>query len=471
MVDDERICLYGTRFRQVSHTDRKHVCHPGMDMDSDVQQLLLRFKATTSPQDQQDLLSLVQEDKKNLLSGPLLLGKKQRDECEQRVVNTISTEDVFHPWSKFLIESSIANFPTSLKLKPHTQFVPSDADEDVDSILDPRFVLPQLWHLLSPRNLINCQSFVDRGGLSYALVALSSKQAGVRKIAYSVLQRFYRQLESMTFSTFKDRQLWLNFMDMLRICLTEENQQLRRLRTSFYTNCISVLRDPNHKLFGDVRQMILSHPNDDMEVAKELANMIRCSHPKSHREAFEWPLTVIVQGMDQFEDFDLLYKSLVFDLLLGPAVSPLFTTEERQMVLFVIEQASKMREAAERLCHKNALIQFLNAILFEPEVDEVSVVSMTRIACNISHHYCKRERDIPPDPLLFEVCDLLLTLSRHASKFSDRRKKLLSKFFDSFIHVATLVSVRRGSKDWLMLCDEDLTHIRTIESRLSDSIP
>ena len=432
----------------------------------DVDQLLVRFKATTSPKDQDDLLSLAREDKKRPLPGPLVLAKRRRDEEEEkRLVGTVSTEDVFNPWSKFLIESSIANFPTDLKLKVRKPFVSAE-DDDVGDILDPRFVLTQLWHLVSPRNLTNCQLFVDRGGLSYALVALSSRQPCVRRIAYSILQRFYRQLETMTFSSFKDRQLWLNFVDLLRSCLTQDNQQLRRLRTSFYTNCISVLRDPGHKLFLNVRQLVLNNLTEDIEIANELVKMSRSSHPKSHKESFEWAMTVMVHGIDQKEDFDLLDKCLAFDLLIEPGSSPLFTPEERKMVLFVIDEASKISEAAKSMCMKNALISFLNTLLLVPDMDEISLVSIFRIACNICMH-CSHSSSHFPDTVELELCQLFLSLSRYASKLIASRAKLASKFINCFIKIATLVSERRGSQSWLVVCGDDLNHIRDVERQLS----
>lgn len=450
---------------------QKHVHH---DTPPDMDQLLLRFKATTSSQDQEYLLSLVREDKKRPLSGPLIIAKRQRTKEEneeeeegKRLVSTVSTEDVFNPWSKFLIESSIAAFPTAVKLKVAKAYA-NAGDSDVDIMLDPRFTLPQLWHLVSPRHVTNCQVFVDRGGLSYALVALSSRRPCIRKIAYSILQRFYRQLETMQFSSFKDRQLWINFLDMLRSCLTQDNQQLCRLRTSFYTNCISVLRDPGHKLFGDVRQLVLDHSADDAQIARDVVRMAKSSHPKCHKEALEWSLSVMVQGIDQKEDFDLLDKCLAFDFLIEPASSPLFKPEERQMVLFVFEEASKIREAAKCLSRKNALLPFLNTLLFEVELDDVSLVTLFKIACNFSSHYCNDNSDFP-DTLLFELCQLLQSLLHHASTLTTCRAPLASKFLNCFIDITTLISQRRGTTDWLTVCDDDLLLIKNIERQLTDA--
>ena len=328
--------------------------------------------------------------------------------------------------------------------------------------LDPRFVLTQLWHHVAARNLTDCQVFVDRGGLSYALVALSSRQVCVRKLAYSLLQRFYRQLESLPFATFKDRQLWLNFLDMLRSCLTQANQQLRRLRTSFYTNCVSVIRDPSHPLFADVRQLLLKHATIDEDIADDVVRLLASSHPKSYREAALWALTVMLQGIDEKEDFDLLNKRLAFDRLIDLFSCETCSLQEKQLVLNVMEKACKIKEAAMSLCSKAAVIPFLNDLAFDMQLDSSLVAPLIQTACTVCDH-CFDDAASPARRREKESCQLLLSLTRHASRLTEKERLLVRRYVSLLRRLVDLLCTDSKSSGWLLVCQADLKYLKTLE--------
>lgn len=427
----------------------------------DVPLVLERFTATNSAQDQDDLSALYRHDKRKPLSGPLLLGKRKQPDGEAG--NTIKTSDVFAVWSESLILNSISHFPTSVKLKARKR-IKLYLEEDVQ-ILDPRFVLTQLWHLLSSRNLVDCRHFIDKNGLSLILVALSSRQSCVRKIAYSALQRFYRQIESQTFATFKDRHFWLNFIDSLRCGLKEENEQLRRLRTSFLTNSIRILRQPLHVLFPQIRDLVLNHSNSDSELASEVLKLMQSAHPASHKQAFEWALAVITQAMDQKEDFELLNECRVFDFLIESGSSPLFSPIEHQLVLTAFEATSRIEGTFPVLCKNNALIVFLNDKTFERELDKASVVTISSIACNIAKHYCTDSGD---GTFLRDFCQLLLSLTRHVSKLDASRKTVIQKFNDIVFQTLECVKKKRSVADFLQVCNQDIHHLKKIQKLIHD---
>lgn len=432
-----------------------------METRVDMDEVLLRFRGTTSSQDQQDLLSIAKLDKKRPLSGPLMLRKKNRTETPDRTA--VPTIDLFRMWPRTLIRDSITNFQTGVKLRIQRKSLLQSADGT--EILDPRFALMQIWHLLSARNLVDCEMFVKRGGLSYILVALSSCQPCIRRVAYSTLQRFYRQLESLPHNSYKDRQLWLNFTDVLRSALTTENQQLRRLRTAFYSNAIPLIQKPDNLLFGDVRQIFLNSSHSDADIASELIRFLKSAHPKNHSDALHWSLVVMSEGLDQKEDFDLLDKRGFVDLLVNFCSSPLLTSFERQRILIVIEKASRIKEAARLMCSRNALISFMNGLVLDESIGD-DLLTVFQISCNLSKCWTEDLSQTPSSSIALELCGLLLCLSRHASHVSERSKNLSVQYVDQVFKVIALVGEHRQSFSWLSSCESDLEQIRSLNCKL-----
>ncbi|XP_023232572.1 nucleolar pre-ribosomal-associated protein 1-like [Centruroides sculpturatus] len=124
---------------------------------------------------------------------------------------------------------TILNFPLNLDLKPGVQEL-KYVETELDKIYDPRFLLSLFIVLLTPGSLVNCRKFIESKCLALIFTSLSSSVLNIRKAGYYVLHQFYEHLEG---SRFKEKDLWLGILKLMKHNITKSNIKLSYLVTLF----------------------------------------------------------------------------------------------------------------------------------------------------------------------------------------------------------------------------------------------
>ncbi|KAI1291929.1 Nucleolar pre-ribosomal-associated protein 1 [Halotydeus destructor] len=318
--------------------------------------LLTSYNATLATGDQDILRKLVRRDGKHSLleMRNISWGPKVEENAGEQSVTGIKhqkLEDVLRMFHWDMMKRSISQFPLHIDL---------DFEGDVEElpVYDPRFVLPLLYHQLAPQNLINCYHFVELRGLSYTLVALSSFSLQVRALAYAILSRFYQHLEASTF--YKDRQMWLTFLDALRCGMKAENEQLHRITSSFLTDILDVLLAPGSLMHEAVRGYLSGIEEFSADgIMKFLMRLQQNSNAITGAQYAEWSLMCLVKGSQTELDYHLCKKHQLFTNLMSFSLSTLPEYSTKIAILKLLESTLKLEIAAKELSLERGLTSWL----------------------------------------------------------------------------------------------------------------
>lgn len=325
----------------------------------DLTKVLPFFEATLSSSDQviYEIILKHDQSQKSLLSMKTISwGRQAFDHFnEQTNTSTMRVQKIEEVLSIFYwkhMRDSIQSFPFDLELNQ------TEYSKPLNNILNPRFVLPLMFHQISPQNLVNCHKFVELKGLSYSVTSLSSNSLDIRKLGYSILTRFYGQLESSTF--YKDRILWMSFLDNLRCGVKEENEQLPRTVTLFLTKVIEVLMSPDHFMNEQIRQFLTQVSQFDGDnVVKFLISLLVALDAKKHLVLSEWSLKLLTDSINTDSDFELCQKHGLFSLVMQLSHSQLTNLATKKLILHLLENVIKLELAVKTLSLENSLSPWL----------------------------------------------------------------------------------------------------------------
>lgn len=290
-------------------------------------------------------------------------------------------EDVLILFDKEKINRTLICFPANLSLDP---FIPATIEHD---IYDPRFLLPLLYHLIPLHSLINCHRFIELKGLSLALISLSSNSNEVRALGYLILYRFYHHLESSTL--YKDRLLWINFLDYIRSILKEENEQLPTITTMFFVRALEVMLHPTSQLYGFIKGFLTKAPKpDDAFILNPVLDLLSSRESPQYKQYQIWSLNFLADAIKLEIDYKLYKKLNIFNRLVSFYQSPLSDHQTKILILNVIESIVKIKNAAKSLCKKSSflawMLQEVNLIPEEnSEEEKEKTAHLSKIVCLI----------------------------------------------------------------------------------------
>ena len=376
--------------------------------------LLLSYKCTLSLQDEKILRLIARNEKEGNsvpLSSPILFGSslasiirstasncpvagaesvngKKRKKKKPINPNSITDEEiekyllshhgkepyffqVFSSLDRVKLEQTILKFPHHLALnarkKVKNQLVRGERDicysnEGRSSFLDPRFVLVELWHLVSPGIMLNCHDFIHSKALSLVIASLSSEHESIRSVSYSILQRFYRQLESSS-KFYLEAPYWLWFLDSFRSYLViEQNFRLQPLVTVFISCSLGVLTDPTHVLFGSIREFFSKNfPKISSKlVASKLKELLHSTNALHYKIHFDFATKVLEYGLIDEDDFQAVHSHLIFDWMMLMVHSKVTLEQEIVQLLRIFNSAISISlSCVQVLCLQCNLLSFI----------------------------------------------------------------------------------------------------------------
>lgn len=318
-----------------------------------------------------------------------------RSQFKKPAIKQQKIEEVLELFSKERVRETLRKYPLDLVLNSTDLAVESE-------IYDPRFYLPLLYHLVSPQNLINCHKFVELNGLALAITALSSEDDQTRQIGYSIISRYYHHLESSTF--YKDRMLWISFLDNVRTGMKVENQKLTRTISVFLVEAIEILMNPDNIINEPIRGYLTQITGfDENNVVKLLTGLLKSTDLKKHQKFSDWSLRLIGQSLQTEDDFLLFQRHKVFDQLMKLSQSALTNTSTKLKIMMVFETAFEMRIAIEKLAQESAittwlLLEVTDRKLHHYESNDKVKLCFSRIVTRICSVIVKRFKKFEKNP-------------------------------------------------------------------------
>lgn len=201
-----------------------------------------------------------------------------------------TSEFVLSSLKKKLIKNTIENFPIELKLFSKQIF-----ESKHDDIYDVRFVMPLIWHAVSPDVLVDCRDFIAKRCLALSIIGLSSNDLHTRACCYSILERFHFHLQS---SLLFDKLLWINFLDILKNSLPEENYALRPLFATFLVRLIDIILHPeNDKMYGLIKEVLAEKPRLRVDTIEIFYDLLHCSDVDLYQNNVRWLITLFRDGI------------------------------------------------------------------------------------------------------------------------------------------------------------------------------
>lgn len=280
---------------------------------------------TMSLEDQEKFINIERISKYGELLGTI----KQNIESKGKQTNfndQSSSKFVLAQIDQKLMRETIAAFPIDLALNGRKIHIYSKAQAALqtapDRIYDVRFVMPLLYHAVSPSLFVDCRDFIARRCLALTLTGLSSEDPQMRALCYKILERYYEHLLS---ALLIDKQLWINFLDLIRNSIPARNAKLRFLFTTFLSRIIDVLLHPDKdKMYELVKEFLAGRPRLKIDTIEIYDDLLLCSDVDYYNNNLRWLVTLFRDGLKSKNDLTVLT-----DLNVIPQVMCLYNSELR----------------------------------------------------------------------------------------------------------------------------------------------
>lgn len=261
--------------------------------------------------------------------GELLRSLKQKGTTQDKQIDfkdESSSKFVLAQINQKLMKETISAFPINLPLNDRSLYTFSKARTDLnappDQIYDVRFVMPLLYHAVSPSLFVDCRDFIARRCLALSLTGLSSEDPQMRALCYKILERYYEHLLS---ALLIDKQLWINLLDLIRNSIPVPNAKLKFLFTTFLAKIIDVLLHPDKdKMYELVKEFLAGRPRLRIDTIEIYDDLLLCSDVDYYNNNLRWLITLFRDGLQSKNDLEVLIKLNVI-----PQVMCLYNSELR----------------------------------------------------------------------------------------------------------------------------------------------
>lgn len=259
----------------------------------------------TLSKDDQDRFIAIGRDAKY---GELLKSIRGNPQSEDKQIDfkeQSSSKFVLAQINKKLMKDTITFFPIDLALNDRELYnIPKKQQVEPENVYDVRFIMPLLFHAVSPTLFVDCRDFIARRCLALTLTGLSSEDPQMRALCYKILERYYEHLLS---ALLIDKQLWTNFLDLIRNSIPAPNARLRCIFTAFLVKIIDVLLHPDKdKLYELVKEFLAGRPRLRIDTIEIYDDLLLCSDVELYNYNLRWLITLFRDGVRTQGDLQVL---------------------------------------------------------------------------------------------------------------------------------------------------------------------
>lgn len=300
--------------------------------------------------------------------GEMLKAIRENMESQNKQVNfkeQSSSKFVLAQIDAKMMQATIESFPIDLPLNSRSIYVYSDEQavfqKSPEKFYDVRFVMPLMYHSVSPSLFVDCRDFIARRCLALTLVGLSSEDYQMRALCYKILERYYEHLLSHLMI---DKQLWINFLDIIRASIPTANARLRFIFTTFLTRIIDVLLHPHaDKMYELVKEFLAGRPRLRTDTIEIYNDLLLCSDVDYYNNNLRWLVTLFRDGLRS--DMDI---KVVENLDFIPQVMLLYNSELRfqranETIITLFKRITTIKSGSSLLVNVYSFLPWLHQVI------------------------------------------------------------------------------------------------------------
>lgn len=282
---------------------------------------------------------------------------------------------------KKLMKETVNSFPLDLPLNDRNLYTFSKLHNsmgvDPSKIYDVRFVMPLIFHAVSPSLFVDCRDFIAKRCLALTITGLSSEDPQMRSLCYYILERYYEHLLS---ALLIDKQLWINFLDLLRNSIPAPNTKLRFIFTTLLSKIIDVLLHPDKdKLYELVKEFLAGRPRLRIDTIEIYDDLLLCSDVANYNYNLRWLMTLFRDGLVSPNDL-----KVAIDLNVIPQAMCLYNSELRfdranETIISIFIKIASIENGSQLLVDEHSFLPWLHhIILYHVQQDISEIKSNTK---------------------------------------------------------------------------------------------
>lgn len=379
-----------------------------------------------SLEDQQNFVGI----DKSAKYGELLRGIKEKLENNNKQVNfkeQSSSKFVLSQIDSKFMQATIEAFPLDLPLNDRNIYIYPETQQaflkSPEGIYDVRFIMPLLYHSVSPSLYVDCRDFIAKRCLALTLTGLASEDHQMRALCYKILERYYEHLLS---NLMIDKQLWINFLDLIRNSIPVPNARLRFIFTTFLSKIIDILLHPHaDKMYELIKEFLAGRPRLRIDTIEIYDDLLLCSDVDYYNNNLRWLITLFRDGIRSKNDLKVLV-----DLNVIPQVMCLYNSELRfqranETICTLFKRVTTVESGSNLLVTEYSFLPWLHqVILFHISQDPSEIKNdskseslgditreITSLVCNLVDTLLRGKKgENVPLPRLLELFNVFIAL-------------------------------------------------------------
>lgn len=294
---------------------------------------------------------------------------------------------------------TIEAFPIDLPLNDRNIYIYPEAQAMFNpvpnQIYDVRFVMPLIYHSVSPSLYVDCRDFIAKRCLALTLTGLSSEDHQMRALCYKILERYYEHLLS---NLMIDKALWINFLDLIKNSIPTPNARLKHVFVTFLAKIIDILLHPHaDKMYELIKEFLAGRPRMRIDTIEIYDDLLLCSDVDYYNNNLRWLITLFRDGTRTKDDLKVLRKLRVI-----PQVMCLYNSELRfqranETICTLFKRITTIESGSAMLVNEFSFLPWLHqTILYhlnqdakelksDTKAETLSVISveLTSLVCNL----------------------------------------------------------------------------------------
>lgn len=261
------------------------------------------------------------------------------------------------------MQETILAFPLDLQLTSREQYTYSGTRDNLEDIYDVRFVIPLIYHSVSPALLVDCRTFITKRALSLTIAGLSTNDDKMRSLCYKILERYYNHLES---SLQMDRQLWMIFLDLIRNSIPRPNERLPPLFGLFLIRIIDILLHSTDPLYQIIKEFLSGMPKLEITSIELYDDLMSCHDVEKYDYSMRWVLTLFRDGIRDSIDLKIVRKLNLIPTLMCLYNSELRFKRANEVILSIFSRLTQIKDRGTSiLVRGSAFLPWLDQVLHD----------------------------------------------------------------------------------------------------------
>lgn len=235
---------------------------------------------------------------------------------------------------------------------------------------DQAFILPVLGHLIAfkAKEIGSGQGMVEKGGVGYAIMGLSSEEPSIRTAAIQILSAIVARLEE---SIYRARNQISHLICALLASLEDspiDSKPIPTVVTAFLSHAVQVLTDPSHFLYETIMEMLLRSPLLDIwDIPHMLATL--GAEEDYYKEA-NWKLAVLAQGLRSETDLELYRKRRVFETVFAMYQNPYAGERTKERVIDLLWNLAEVSGGGTTAVTRNGVVGWIMGVLAKGDISK-----------------------------------------------------------------------------------------------------